>query len=311
MKLRVPWLVRLLVSAGVLAALLAFVPLPQLWSAIRNVPFALWLGVLAAFLVGHAISALKWWWLTTPHTTVPLALALRAHFAGLLANLCLPGVAGGDVVRAAYLMRHAEARTGIGVVCIADRLLDCAALLLLAGGGAVWTAQLNGLISQALLGAAAFLALIAVLTGVAYVRLRRYSGRGLGGRLAEALGILLKQPGLLFRSLLLALFVQGSFVGLNLCLGSTAGVEVPAGAWFVAWPLAKLVATLPLSLAGLGVREAALVVFMQPFGAAPAAVTAAGLLWQGLLATGGLVGGLIMLGPRGSTVVAPQEALVP
>jgi uncharacterized membrane protein YbhN (UPF0104 family) len=311
MKLRVPWLVRLLVSAGVLAALLVFVPLAQLWSAIRNVPLALWLGVLAAFLVGHAISALKWWWLTTPQTPVPLALALRAHFAGLLANLCLPGVAGGDLVRAGYLMRHAEGRTGIGVVCIADRLLDCVALLLLAGAGAVWTAQLGGLIRHALLGASAFLVLIALLAVAAYMRLQRRSSSGLGGRLAAALGILLQHPGLLLRSLLLALFVQGSFVGLNLCLGSAAGVEVSPGAWFVAWPLAKLVSTMPLSLAGLGVREAALVVFMQPFGAAPAAVTAAGLLWQALLATGGLVGGLIMLGPRGSTVVAPQEALVP
>jgi uncharacterized membrane protein YbhN (UPF0104 family) len=81
-------------------------------------------------------------------------------------------------------------------------------------------------------------------------------------------------------------------------LGRAAGVEASYEVWLTAWPLAKLIALVPISLAGLGVREAALVALMRPFGAPAAAVMAAGLLWQALLVGGGLVGGLVVLGSR-------------
>lgn len=39
------------------------------------------------------------------------------------------------------------------------------------------------------------------------------------------------------------------------------GLEVSTSAWLLAWPLAKIVALVPASLGGIGVREVALAVF--------------------------------------------------
>ena len=51
----------------------------------------------------------------------------------------------------------------------------------------------------------------------------------------------------------------------------------------------------PISIAGLGVREASLAALLSPLGANPAKVVAVGLLWQTILFAGGLIGGLTLL----------------
>ncbi|MEO2049271.1 MAG: hypothetical protein ABGX16_22155, partial [Pirellulales bacterium] len=59
------------------------------------------------------------------------------------------------------------------------------------------------------------------------------------------------------------------------------------------WPLAKLAALMPVTMAGLGVRESALILLMQPFGAEASSVAAASLLWQTILFAGGFIGGMV------------------
>jgi uncharacterized membrane protein YbhN (UPF0104 family) len=287
------WAARLLVSAIVLAVLLALVPLRQLAAAVRAVPPGLWAAAVALFLAGHCVAAFKWQLLLRHDGRIPRRAWLRAHFAGLAANLCLPGVAGGDVVRAECLRRSHGSGEQIAVAAVVDRALDCSALLLLAGagmlitGGSEMSRRLVLLVGAAGLAAAAAAAVLGLLV-------LKASGRrsGLVGRLAIAARQLAARPALPLVCLLLSLGVQTMFVIINVRLGLAVGVDVLFAGWLVAWPLAKLVALVPISLAGLGVREAALVAFLRPFGAAAAPVAAAGLLWQSVLFAGGLVGWL-------------------
>jgi uncharacterized membrane protein YbhN (UPF0104 family) len=92
------------------------------------------------------------------------------------------------------------------------------------------------------------------------------------------------------RAAVLSLAVQSAFVLANVWLARSAGVTTALAAWFVAWPLSKLVAVLPISLGGIGVREAALVALLAPYGAPRDAVLASGLLWQAVLIVTGVVG---------------------
>ena len=62
---------------------------------------------------------------------------------------------------------------------------------------------------------------------------------------------------------------------LAVMLASGVGVEAPLEIWFFAWPLAKILAIAPVSLGGIGVREASLAALMAPFGADAAGVVAA------------------------------------
>ncbi|MGL4543110.1 MAG: lysylphosphatidylglycerol synthase domain-containing protein, partial [Polymorphobacter sp.] len=86
-KLPVIWLLRVGVSAAVLAVIFHFVPFGAVWAAARALPPALWLAALALFLLGHAAAAAKWRLLIGPG--IGFAQAFRAHLAGLAANLAL------------------------------------------------------------------------------------------------------------------------------------------------------------------------------------------------------------------------------
>jgi len=57
--------------------------------------------------------------------------------------------------------------------------------------------------------------------------------------------------------------VQCTYVLLTALLGVTCGLRLPLRVWLFAWPLAKIVAVMPITQGGIGVREAALVVFAR------------------------------------------------
>ena len=92
------WLIRATGSALVLGLLFWFLPWRTIVEGFQRVPLGLMPWVVALFMLGHVVAAAKWWMLLD--RGLPFILALQAHFAGLAANLGLPGAAGGDAVRA-------------------------------------------------------------------------------------------------------------------------------------------------------------------------------------------------------------------
>ena len=108
-----------------------------MWAAARQISAPLWLGSLVLFLCGHAASAAKWRILIG--NGISYRQAFRAHLAGLAANLALPSVAGGDVVRAGLVMKHAHDKGRLAMGSLADRLLDTLGLVMMALGSA-WIA---------------------------------------------------------------------------------------------------------------------------------------------------------------------------
>ncbi len=290
------WLIRAAGSALMLGLLAWLVPVSAVVEGFSRVPLALFAGVFAAFLAGHVAAAAKWRALTGG---LPFSAALRAHFAGLASNLMLPGVAGGDAVRAA--IAQATLRDGGRVVAgaLADRLVDMLALACLVVIGVAMLADAgNTALALQVLGVFAL-----ALAGALYVAPRLLPAlwgrfplpaRGLVLRLADALQDLGNKPFLLAATLALSIAIQGLFVLLAMQLGRAVGLDLPVGAWVFAWPLAKLLAVLPISLGGLGLREASLAALLTPFGAEAAQVVTAGLTWQAVLWLTGGLGALIL-----------------
>jgi uncharacterized protein (TIRG00374 family) len=295
------WLIRLCISALLLALIFYLVPFSEVWAAALQISLPLWLGALALFLLGHAAAAAKWRILIGGG--VSYRQAFRAHLAGLAANLALPSVAGGDVVRAGLVMKHAEDKSRLAMGSVADRLLDTLglALIALASGWIAWSSRLDTGISIGwpLLG---LLALVAggFFGAQALDRLARR--REPSGKLARLLAKLIhsaaelsRSPGRLLLCLIISMTVQCLFVGINIAFADAAHVEAPVAAWFFAWTTAKIIAIAPISLGGLGVREASMAGLLSPFGANPAQVVAIGLVWQSVLYASGLIGFLAQL----------------
>jgi len=104
-----------------------------------------------------------------------------------------------------------------------------------------------------------------------------------------------RSPGRLLACLAISMAVQCLFVGINIAFAQAAHVEAPVSAWFFAWTTAKIIAIAPISLGGLGVREASMAGLLKPFGADPGQVIAVGLIWQSVLYASGAIGFLVQL----------------
>lgn len=310
------WILRATVSVAVLVFLFTIVPFGNVWNEARRLPALLWVSGLALFLVGHAAAAAKWRLLIGPG--VSFREAFQAHLAGLAANLCLPGLAGGDVVRAGLVARSAEDGAQLAMGSIADRLVDIFGLLVMAIVGAFLSFRRE----QGGFDALVWL-LVASMVGVAVLapaslgidralKGSRPTGRigRLFARAISATAHLARQPGRLLLCLAISMVVQATFVGINIAFAQAVQLDAPVPAWFFAWSTAKIVAIAPISLGGLGVREATMAKLLAGFGADPARVIAIGLIWQTVLYASGLIGALaqFVFLPNSEKAAAPDPS---
>jgi uncharacterized membrane protein YbhN (UPF0104 family) len=312
-----PVLLRAGVTLGVLALLLWWLPLDPLLSAIASLPGWLWFAALAGFAAGHVVSALKWRMLVQASGVRPgVVESLRAHGAGLFANLCLPSIVGGDVLRAGLVIRRHGNAEAVALASLADRILDTLGLLAIAAvGAALVPADLGertrtALLVLSVLLTAGVLGALVALALLPRVPSHRIPGKlaPILGRVAEAASAIFSRPGVALACLGISMAVQTSFVGLNAALGSAIGLGLPFAVWLLCWPLAKLVALAPVSLGGIGVREAALASLLLPFAVPPALAVAQSLVWESLLVALGLLAGITSFWLGRGAAAGPQTA---
>lgn len=306
------WAIRAGGSAAALGLIFWFLPREAILDGLGRLSWPLFLAVLGAFLLCHVATATKWWLLMDRAIRWPLAL--RAHFAGLAANLCLPGAAGGDAVRAA--VAHVSLRDGpkVAAAAVGDRMIDLVGLGCLTLSGLVMLGGQGGNrgLAFAVTGVVFVLAIAGLFLFPAAARLvwGRWPGlpaTGLALRVADAFAALAGRPVLLLMTLVASVAIQSALILLSVALAEPVGVHVPLAAWFFAWPLAKIIATLPISLGGLGVRESSLAALLVPFGASAAEVVAAGLAWQGILYLAGALGALVLVASGGGVSASPVK----
>lgn len=303
-------------SAATLALLFWLLPLDQLWAAMRRLPLWVFLLTLAGYMCAHLVAVLKWrMMVNTAGAGLGIALSMRCYFAGLFGNVFLPSLVGGDLIRAGLAMRSAQHRAGALLASMADRMLDVAALALLAGAGALLAPQaldeggrrvflvLAGIGVAGAIGLAALMALFPP---------RKFSFRRRRKmvKLRQAVRSMTRRRGRVAAALALAIAIQGSFALLNAWIALWCGLEIPFYVWLFAWPLGKVSAMLPVTQGGIGVREAALAALLLPFGVPPVLTVAVGLIWQVVIISGGLIGGGISMlaGQRRFTADAAENS---
>jgi uncharacterized membrane protein YbhN (UPF0104 family) len=268
----------------------------------------------------QAVSAMKWRLLVgAAGGVLPVGAALRFHFAGLFANLWLPSLIGGDLLRAGLALRGRKGKAAVVLGSLVDRLSDLTALGSIALAGLV----LGPVLRDATAARVEPLTILAVLfggllvtagTGVALLRSRRRRWprrvQRIGLKLLRAGRAMGSKPMVGLAGLGLAILLQAGFVLINVQLGAQMELHMALGLWFLLWPLAKVAAMLPVSLGGLGVREATfglLVTWFAP-GVDPALAVAQSFVWYTVLMAGGLASGaVVMTGRRAGESVGGQR----
>jgi glycosyltransferase 2 family protein len=300
-----------IVRWGVTLALVAYA-LGQLKSEeIRQLAnwngFALLFAASAVLVVVVGLNAVRWVVIArTCELRLPWGRSLQWTMIGHFFNQIFPSSIGGDVVRGVLAGRGSGDIGGTVTSIALDRLAGFVALLaLIAVGQPLLLARLND-------ASLSRLALAVVLVGLGAVIapfvLARVFGRHLPGRLQEAVRRfsddayrLIASPLLACTALLIALVMHGSNLVLTAAIANQLGATVSLLDVLLVVPTVVLIASLPISIGGWGVREAALAVGFTALGQ-PASVAVATSLVIGMA---NLISGLPGAGTWG--LLSPAE----
>jgi uncharacterized membrane protein YbhN (UPF0104 family) len=290
----------------------------QVGAAFAHLNVTLWLLAVAVYLVAQVVSALRWQLLSGV-----LGLGGRwgqyvaYYFIGMFFNLVLPTSVGGDVVRAWYLAGHPESNPtsgrGLGAFLsvFADRASGLVVLIAVAClAAACCPLTLPGWIygAVAAAGGAGLLGLAAL---PALPRLRPLfscSPRLL--RLVDGALLYLGHRKVMAWATLLSVVVQVANVVLVWLIGRGLGLPVPFVYYGVLVPLVALLTLLPVSLNGMGLREAGHVLLLAPLGVgAGAAVTLSFLSFAVFTCTSLVGAGFYLCGRFPRPAARPPAAL--
>lgn len=257
---------RIAASAGLLAFLLTQIDLGTMASAIGQIRLDL-LALLAAGILGaRMISALRWYLLLRGlHRAVSYAGVLRLSFVSEFVGYLAPGSLGIDALRLYGMSRTTSDLALSATSMLVERMLALLALILLVLTGL--TLQLPDLPPEigrlAWLGLAALVfTLVGLMTPpfrratlwlLSYPRLGRVHAAA--QKVYRSLDQYRARPALLAGSFVVAVIFQLVRCA-NIAIGAMAfGVHLPFVLFMVFVPVIILVTLLPISIAGLGVRE--------------------------------------------------------
>ena len=316
-----------LVSGVLLAAILHWAGIHRVLHELSRTQLRWFLPAVAVSIATVPVMALRWrLLLSAKGIDAPLAWLTRTYFVALFAGQFLPAAIGGDAVRAVELGRRTEDAPEAVASVLIDRLVGVVSLVALALIAFTLGGHAAGGVEVVLAEAAFGLAAVAILGLLFSPGLRglaarflepRVEGRQLaaGQRFYDALHSYREHRSVLAAVFVLALVVQFARMGTIWMLVKALGLDGPGGVQlsevFAVGPVLFAALILPVSLNGIGVREAVFVYLLRDSTTTSEAF-ALGVAFFAVGAATALVGALI-LGLRlvryGAEAVRPRTRI--
>ena len=242
----------------------------EILAAIRRIPTANMIVVLVLLFISRTAISARWYTLLrVADPNVPFREAVRLTLAGLFAANFLPTTVGGDVVRAAGIVRLSKNPVGSTASIVADRLVGMFGMIMLLPLG---ISQLAAWVSSQALAPTSLWPLTFVLVAQRAPtgwRARVARVRRLLARFVESFQLWLRRPSVLLASLgftwvhMICLF--GEIWVLLAGMGEATSLAVIGGLW----SLSYFITLIPVSINGLGLREVSVTYIFSEVGGVP------------------------------------------
>jgi len=249
------------------------------------------------YLAGQSLCAWKWSLLAE---SLGFRRKLRFYWVnylgGMFCSLFLPTSVGGDVYRVPALAEpgsrkaRGKDRIGAAVSVLADRGTGVLAM--------VWIAALAASVSSVPLPRWATLALYlmcAALTLGFAIPFWYQPGFARSGFLGRVMACW-DSSGLLLAALGAAFLFQALLGVIYVLIGQALALRIDFSVYFLLCPLVSIAAMAPVSINGLGVREATLAALFPLIGVGADRAVAFGLTWTATVTLADLFGGIVLLG---------------
>ncbi len=324
-------LLKVVVAAGLLWFVISQAGFNEVKERLAGIHLGTWLLGLSLLFLGSCISIFRWHMLMRSVGLDSQAFsAFRIGWIGVFFNNVVPGLTGGDLVKAIYITReHPKQRTDAVISVIVDRLVGIVALALIAAVVIPFDFERYRQVAFAIYG---FLGVAAV--GAALALSRRVKARlrlvlekagrkggedSLLGKLDRAISMYRDRIGMLGVALLMSfvvhllLIVGVWFFGDALAPGGVSAqaldgqtlherqreLAVLGGLGIDVYcsliPIIMIISSLPIAPAGIGVGETAFMYFFGTVGVAQADSTALSLTYRFTTIVISLFGGLLLL----------------
>lgn len=277
---------KLAVSSGMLYLILSKTGVERVLSVIKTVNPFIFIAVILIYVSALYIASIRWR-LLLPEEFKNKKL-FSFYLIGSFFNTFLPGMVGGDAVKTYYLYKEINKGSLSFASVFMDRYLGFIAIMTI--GVVAFAAgfkYIKGSLIEWLLPAI----VLSFLTG-SLVIFRFRLGKRIRAiaEFYEYFYKYSKQKTLLIKALMLSFVVQAMSIISIYLISLGLGQHIPFAYFFIFFPIIITVATLPISISGIGLREGAFVLLFGMIGISSETATAMSFTWFLSVACGGLLG---------------------
>lgn len=280
------FLAKLAVSSGALALIFRKAEPGHVLPLLRSVGLPVFGLAVLLYIVMQMLSTARWRMLMQER--FPFGKLFALYMIGSFFSSFLPGLVGGDAVRAYYLNKDArDLSATLGAVFL-DRYIGFVSLMLIGMLAFPFSLPSFGDSPYRWLMPAVFLAF--ALGSVLFFWLRIGRRFGVIARFYEYFGFISGRKG----TIAAALLISGGIQLLNflsvLVIALRMGADVSLLELSVFLPLVIAISSMPISISGIGVREGSFVILLGMIGVSPEVATSLSLAWFLSVLMGGLPG---------------------
>lgn len=276
---------RVLLTVALIAALVWRVPLHDVAVALKTIPAS---GVaLACLVLPVQILLGAWRWkrmLARVGETQPLGLLVRDTLVGAAYNLVLPSTVGGDVIRAMRCGRRLRAPHAAYSTTLFERMVGLPTLAVVAApgiavvpGGEALVWPTVGFAVVAVIALVVAKAPLAWLAKLASARAPKIMGLAQG--MSDDLAGPLSTMGTRAEAFGWTLLYQAAGISILAAFVAPSGDVKLMTAIYAGLPLIVVATMLPVTIAGIGLRESLFVVVLGRLGVPEATALALSVLW--------------------------------
>lgn len=296
-------LLKIVISLGILYFLFRGMDFNAFVETIKAIkPISIVAAVLIVLVI-QCVSSLRWQILLKKDFDAPYLKLLSMYLIGMFFNNFLPTLVGGDLIKTYYLYKQ----TGKGSVALAsiflDRYAGFTALIFNTVIALIFGHYLlegTGFISFFLILVVGFICASLVIWvdfmhRWAMTVMSKVHMYGINHKIDEFYEVLMGYKGHMvgfYKAFGLSILVQGGVVIAYFILGWGIGMDVSIGYFFLFIPLATVASMVPISLAGLGVREGIFIYLFTRIGVSQVEALSLSLLFFFVTLIISIIGGI-------------------
>ncbi|MFA5095798.1 MAG: lysylphosphatidylglycerol synthase transmembrane domain-containing protein [Candidatus Omnitrophota bacterium] len=298
-----------LIRVGISIALLAFLfrqaDEKTLLQIIRNVNKPLLFTAFVFYFLTYALGLWRWvMLLKAVKIHLPLKRVITSFSGGIFFSLFLPSTIGGDFLRSVDLSVHTKKPKEVIATIFLDRLsgyigLVILALLAMFLGWKILEDK-SVLISLGVIIGLLAVVLLLLFNKFLFTKINAFLKNPNSGRIRDALSALHEEihlfrdkPRVIIKNVLLSIIIQAVPPLTTYIIALSLGIKIGLAYFFIFIPIIGAITLLPISIGGLGLRDASVIFFFAKAGVGQNLAFAMSLLSFSFILIYGAAGGLV------------------